>query len=98
MESGDAGFGDLKKGEVNEMRMALRDPKADRDGAHKRETLKKVIAYMTMGIDMSRLFSDMIIVSVSPFVAHLMLSGNRDSRYCRDEDGLSISLQLCGNE
>lgn len=30
----------------------------------KRDVIKKVIAYMTLGIDVSRLFSDMIMVSV----------------------------------
>jgi hypothetical protein len=29
----------------------------------KREVLKKVIAYMTLGIDVTRLFSDMVMVS-----------------------------------
>mgnify|MGYP001330002579 CR=1 FL=1 len=29
----------------------------------KRDIIKKVIAYMTLGIDVSRLFSDMIMVS-----------------------------------
>eukprot|EP00698_Gefionella_okellyi_P015847 TRINITY_DN4498_c0_g1_i1.p1 TRINITY_DN4498_c0_g1~~TRINITY_DN4498_c0_g1_i1.p1 ORF type:complete len:763 (-),score=163.79 TRINITY_DN4498_c0_g1_i1:884-3139(-) len=63
MADGDQGFGDLKKGEVAELRQLLRDPRSERDGSHKRDTLKRVVAYMTMGIDMSRLFSDMIIAT-----------------------------------
>lgn len=55
-------FSEIKKGEVGEIRALLRNPALDRDPQRKREVLKKVIAYMTMGIDMSRLFSDMILV------------------------------------
>jgi AP-4 complex subunit beta-1 len=33
---------------------------SDRDLRRKREVIKKVIAYMTLGIDVSRLFTDMI--------------------------------------
>ena len=33
---------------------------SEKDGKRKREVLKKVIAYMTLGIDVSRLFADMV--------------------------------------
>jgi vesicle coat complex subunit len=59
---GDAYFSDFKKGEVNDIRAMLRDPTLAREPARKREVLKKVVAYMTMGLDMSRLFSDMVMV------------------------------------
>ena len=35
----------------------------DKDPVKKREAIKKVIAYMTLGIDVSRLFSDMVMAS-----------------------------------
>lgn len=35
----------------------------DKDDGKKRDAIKKVIAYMTLGIDVSRLFSDMIMAS-----------------------------------
>lgn len=54
-------FTDKKKGEVNELKNLLRDVTADRDLKRKREIIKKVIAYMTLGIDVSRLFSEMVL-------------------------------------
>lgn len=40
----------------------LKNINVERDMQKKREVIKKVIAYMTLGIDVSRLFSDMIMV------------------------------------
>lgn len=51
-----------KKGEVNELKISLRNPALDRDPEKKREVIKRVIAYMTLGIDVSKLFSEMIMV------------------------------------
>lgn len=53
-------FVDQKKGEVNELKQLLKNINVERDVKKKRETIKKVIAYMTLGIDVSRLFTDMI--------------------------------------
>ncbi|RYG62754.1 hypothetical protein EON64_17270 [archaeon] len=39
----------------------LKSVNADRDVKRKREVIKKVIAYMTLGIDVSRLFTDMVL-------------------------------------
>jgi hypothetical protein len=41
----------------------LRAVSAEKDVKRKRDVIKKVIAYMTLGIDVSRLFSDMVLVS-----------------------------------
>ena len=49
-----------KKGEINELRAQLKAADQERDQGKKRECLKKVIAYMTLGIDTSGLFTDMI--------------------------------------
>jgi vesicle coat complex subunit len=38
----------------------------EKDIRRKRDVVKKVIAYMTLGIDVSRLFTDMIMVSNAP--------------------------------
>lgn len=54
-----------KKGEVNELKTSLRNPSLDRDPDKKREVIKRVIAYMTLGIDVSKLFSEMIMVSTA---------------------------------
>lgn len=52
-------FVDQKKGEVNELKQLLKNINVERDVKRKREIIKKVIAYMTLGIDVSRLFTDM---------------------------------------
>ncbi|CAM9700913.1 unnamed protein product, partial [Hapterophycus canaliculatus] len=39
----------------------LRTVSVDRDPKKKREVIKKVIAYMTLGIDVSRLFTEMML-------------------------------------
>ena len=54
-----------KKGEINELRTLLRSVSSDRDGSKKRDAVKKVIAYMTLGIDVSRLFTDVLLASHS---------------------------------
>lgn len=51
---------DHKKGEVNELRILLRSVSLDRDLNKKRDVIKKVIAYMTLGIDVSRLYPEMV--------------------------------------
>lgn len=48
------------------MEKLLKSVNADRDVRRKREAIKKVIAYMTLGIDVSRLFTDMVMVSAAP--------------------------------
>lgn len=40
----------------------LKNINIERDVNRKREIIKKVIAYMTLGIDVSRLFTDMVMV------------------------------------
>eukprot|EP00927_Polykrikos_kofoidii_P026604 TRINITY_DN2365_c0_g2_i1.p1 TRINITY_DN2365_c0_g2~~TRINITY_DN2365_c0_g2_i1.p1 ORF type:complete len:839 (+),score=169.68 TRINITY_DN2365_c0_g2_i1:145-2661(+) len=54
-----------KKGEVYELRQLLRSAAQDRDQQKKRDAIKKVIAYMTLGIDVSPLFSEMIMASAT---------------------------------
>jgi vesicle coat complex subunit len=50
---------------LNPVLQLLKDANADRDTKKKRDVVKKVIAYMTLGIDVSRLFTDMIMVQLS---------------------------------
>merc|ERR1719159_1769796 len=54
-----------KKGEVHELRQLLRGAAQDRDQQKKRDAIKKVIAYMTLGIDVSPLFTDMVMCSAT---------------------------------
>lgn len=53
-------FVDQKKGEIAELKLLLKNINVERDVKRKREIIKKVIAYMTLGIDVSRLFTEMI--------------------------------------
>jgi len=53
-------FVDHKKGEVNELRLLLRAVSLEKDKNKKRDVIKKVIAYMTLGIDVSRLYPEMV--------------------------------------
>jgi vesicle coat complex subunit len=46
---------------VNELRALLRNFATERDPQRKRDIIKKVIAYMTLGIDVSRLFTEMML-------------------------------------
>eukprot|EP00977_Amphora_coffeiformis_P007211 scaffold1567_cov161-Amphora_coffeaeformis.AAC.3 len=55
-------FTESRKGEINELRNLLRGFAAERDRDRKRGIIKKVIAYMTLGIDVSRLFTEMMYV------------------------------------
>ena len=54
-----------KKGEVNELKTQLRNPSLARDPEKNREVVKRVIAYMTLGIDVSKVFSEMIMASAT---------------------------------
>lgn len=53
-----------KKGEVSELQKNLQSPEVQRDARKYRKVVRKVIAYMTMGMDLSPLFMDMIKVKI----------------------------------
>lgn len=53
-------FVDQKKGEVNELRILLNKIQLEKDLQKRRDVIKKVIAYMTLGIDVSPLFAEMV--------------------------------------
>jgi len=54
---------DHKRGEIMELRAHLQNRRLDKDPKAKRDVIKKVIAYMTLGIDVSSLFSQMIMAT-----------------------------------
>lgn len=45
---------------MNELKQLLRSIYIDKDPAKKKDVIKKVIAYMTLGIDVSRLYPEMV--------------------------------------
>jgi AP-4 complex subunit beta-1 len=53
-------FVDHKKGEVAELMNLLKNPNLDRDLNKKKDIIKRVIAYMTLGVDVSKLFHEMV--------------------------------------
>lgn len=53
----------------------LKNISVERDPKRKRDIIKKVIAYMTLGIDVSRLFTDMIMVRGCPALLRSELDG-----------------------
>jgi vesicle coat complex subunit len=53
-------FVDHKKGEVAELMNLMRNPNVERDINKKKDIVKRVIAYMTLGVDVSKLFHDMV--------------------------------------
>jgi AP-4 complex subunit beta-1 len=57
----DSYFTESRKGEISELRNLLRGFGTERDVHRKRDIIKKVIAYMTLGIDVSRLFTEMML-------------------------------------
>lgn len=57
----DSYFTETRKGEVNELRQLLRTFATEKNKQRKRDIMKKVIAYMTLGIDVSRLFTEMML-------------------------------------
>jgi AP-4 complex subunit beta-1 len=65
----DSYFTESRKGEISELRNLLRSFASERDRNRKRDIIKKVIAYMTLGIDVSRLFSEMMLAIETRYVA-----------------------------
>lgn len=57
----DSYFTESRKGEINELRNLLRGFSTERHPQKKRDIIKKVLAYMTLGIDVSRLFTEMML-------------------------------------
>jgi hypothetical protein len=57
-------FVDHKKGEVNELMTLLKNPNIDKDINKKKDIIKRVIAYMTLGVDVSKLFHEMVKVKI----------------------------------
>lgn len=56
-------FVDHKRGELQELKQLLRNVRVTRDLHKMREVVKRVLAYVTLGIDASSLFSEMVLAS-----------------------------------
>ena len=49
-----------KKGELGDLQKSLQSPEVQRDARQYKKVIQKVIACMTLGMDLSSLFMDMI--------------------------------------
>ena len=58
-------FVDHKKGEVVELLKLLTNPSTEHNPQKKKDVVKRVIAYMTLGVDVSKLFYEMAKVSIT---------------------------------
>eukprot|EP00002_Diphylleia_rotans_P039243 TRINITY_DN9063_c0_g1_i1.p1 TRINITY_DN9063_c0_g1~~TRINITY_DN9063_c0_g1_i1.p1 ORF type:complete len:778 (+),score=200.35 TRINITY_DN9063_c0_g1_i1:72-2405(+) len=56
-------FAERNKGEVGELRTKLKQILNEKDLKKRRDVIKRVVAFMTMGIDVSRLFTDMVMAT-----------------------------------
>lgn len=70
-------FSEMKKGEVNELRIQLRSATTEKDPMKLRSAVQKVISYMTLGIDMSQLFTEMVMVCLLPNKLNKIISNCR---------------------
>ncbi len=61
-------FVDHKKGEVAELMNLLKNPNIDKDINKKKDIIKRVIAYMTLGVDVSKLFHEMVKVCIHNYL------------------------------
>ncbi len=83
-----------KKSEVNELKLLLRSPNVEKDLKKKREVVKKVIAYMTLGYDVSKLFTEMMLVSGTNDIIIKKMTYLYFSNYARSNEELAT---LCIN-
>jgi AP-4 complex subunit beta-1 len=94
-------FSEMKKGEVNELRVQLRGATSEKDPLKVRAIVQKVISYMTLGIDMSPLFTDMVMVcSLWRDFQYKLISnhtyiGDKHERFNSEKTGLFIFMHLC---
>lgn len=61
--SSNPGYFQDKRGEINDLKVLLRDVSVARDPKKTRDVVRKVIAFDTLGYDCSRLFGEMVLVS-----------------------------------
>ena len=56
-------FEGSRKGEVGELRIMLKNNLDGKNDEYRKEIIKKIIAYTTLGVDTSRLFPEMVMAS-----------------------------------
>jgi AP-4 complex subunit beta-1 len=76
--------------QVNELKLLLSNPKLLRDLDKKREVIKKVIAYMTLGIDVSRVFSEMVMAASTKDLVQKKMVYHYLATYAQQKADLAI--------
>ena len=68
------GYFDNRRGEVAQLHKLLVKANQGRDIKARKDVVKKVIAFMTIGVDVTSLFSDMVMVCASMHAGVLFLA------------------------
>jgi AP-4 complex subunit beta-1 len=79
-----------KKAEVDELRTLLRSPENQRDGSKYLQAVQKVMAYMTIGVDVSKLFSDMIMAGATANLVQKKLVYHYICTYAHSHSDLAV--------
>eukprot|EP00924_Labyrinthula_sp_SR-Ha-C_P006820 snap_masked-scaffold_8-processed-gene-1.26-mRNA-1 protein AED:1.00 eAED:1.00 QI:0/-1/0/0/-1/1/1/0/800 len=87
-------FAEGRKTEVTELQSLLRNPKVQNNPHKKQEVIKKVIAYMTLGYDVSRLFPDIVMAASTNDIVVKKLCYLFMSKYARSNEEVAT---LCIN-
>lgn len=79
-----------KRGEVNELMALLNNPDVQKDVIKLREVMRKVINYSTMGVDMSKLFTPVIMVSITKDTVVKKMTNQFLVTYAKQNQDLAI--------
>ncbi len=79
-----------RRGEVNELKQGLRTALAERDSEKMKDNIRRVIGYMTLGIDMSRLFSEMVMAAQFGDIVHRKMVYLYLTTYAKSSGDLAI--------
>ncbi|KAL0233535.1 hypothetical protein PCE1_002050 [Barthelona sp. PCE] len=79
-----------QKNEVDDLKKLIRDALAKNNTARKIEVLKKVINIMVLGVDLSDLFSDVLMLSVTPNIMQKKLAYHILIHYASSNPKLAV--------
>lgn len=90
----DASYFQDKRGEINDLKNLLKDIHVERDAKKKREVIRKVIAFDTLGYDCSKLLPFLVIAASTSDIVVKKMSYQFLSHYARVNEELAT---LCVN-
>lgn len=90
----DAAYFQDKRGEINDLKNLLKDIHVERDAKKKREVIRKVIAFDTLGYDCSKLLPFLVIAASTSDIVVKKMSYQFLSHYARVNEELAT---LCVN-